>query len=98
MDRHAGSDPEFRASLDAAHRRYASERDAVVPEDADHVPTGGVAGATGGVKCLHAHYADHAADNVNPVGELVAPWVEPLNCTIPCVVDGAPNPAWREPK
>jgi len=50
-----------------------------------------------GVKCLHAHYADHAAGNENPVGAVTAPFVEPLDCTVPCVVDGERNPAWREP-
>ena len=98
MDRHAAGDPAFRAELQEAHRRYAAERDAALPPGADPVPSGGVAGASGGVKCLHAHYADHAAGNANPVGALVAPWIEPLDCTVPCVVDGAINTRWREPK
>lgn len=98
MDRHAGADAEFGAALQAAHVRYAAERDAAVPSGAHPAPSGGVAGATGGIKCLHAHYADHAAGNTNPVGELVAPWIEPLDCTVPCVIEGASNPRWREPK
>ncbi|MEX1004953.1 MAG: DUF501 domain-containing protein [Acidimicrobiia bacterium] len=98
MERHAAADPVFGARLDAAHVRYAEERDATVPAGPGPVPTGGVAGARAGVKCLHAHYADHVAGNDNPVGEAVAPWVEPLDCTVPCVIDGAPNPAWREPR
>lgn len=98
MDRHAANDPEFRADLQAAHRRYAAERDAALPAGTSPVPSGGVAGATGGVKCLHAHYADHAAGNANPVGALVAPWIEPLDCTVPCVIDGETNAGWREPK
>ncbi|HSJ28448.1 MAG TPA: DUF501 domain-containing protein [Acidimicrobiia bacterium] len=98
MDRRAASDPAFGAALERAHDRYADDRDALVPEGADPAPGGGVAGSGGGVKCLHAHYADHAAGNDNPVGALVAPWIEPLDCTIPCVVDGRRNPAWREPR
>jgi uncharacterized protein len=98
MERHAAADPDFGARLDAAHLRYAAERDAKVPAGAGPVPTGGVAGARAGVKCLHAHYADHLAGNDNPVGEAVAPWVEPLDCAVPCVIDGASNPAWREPR
>jgi hypothetical protein len=47
---------------------------------------------------LHAHYADHAAGNPNPIGAAVAPWVEPLDCPIPCVDGEERNPAWREPK
>lgn len=98
MDARSVADPRFGERLAAAHARYRAERDAAVPEDAVHVPTGGVAGSTRGVKCLHAHYADHAAGNDNPVGEATAPWVEPLDCVVPCVVDGARNPAWSEPR
>ncbi len=98
MERHAEADPEFSASLERAHARYEADRDALVPADSSPTPSGGVAGARAGVKCLHAHYADHAAGNDNPVGNLVAPWVEPLNCENPCVVGGKTNPLWREPR
>jgi len=104
LERHAGADPEFADRLAAAHRRYQAERDAAVPPGAALTPTGGVAGseAGGGIKCLHAHYADTAAGNDNPVGEAVAPYVEPLDCTVPCVVEGeggaGRNPAWQEPR
>lgn len=59
--------------LAAAHRRYATDRDADIA--ADHVgprPSGGVAGTRVGVKCLHAHYAWHLAGGDDPVGR----WVE----------------------
>ncbi len=88
----------FAEAYAAAMTRYEAERDALVP--ADHTgprPVGGVGGSQGGVKCLHAHYADHAAGNKNPVGEWVAHQVEPLNCTVPCVAGGERNPAWVEP-
>ncbi len=98
MDVKARLEPDFGARLEAAHRRYAAERDASLPPDLAPRPAGGVAGSSGGVKCLHAHYADHAAGNDNPVGEAVAPWVEPLDCTRPCVLDGTRNPAWKEPR
>ena len=98
MERHVEAHSDFALELEAAHRRYGAERDALVPPGADPAPSGGVGGARTGIKCLHAHYADHAAGNDNPVGRLVAPWVEPLNCTIPCVVAGTANPAWREPR
>ncbi len=99
MSRRAAVDASFGAALAAAHQRYAAERDAALPADAALSPTGGVAGTEGsGVKCLHAHYADHAAGNANPVGELVAPWVEPLDDAMPCVVDGAWNDRWEEPR
>ena len=96
------SDPEFAAEYAAAMARYESDRNALVDADAPaHLPSGGVGGSRRGVKCLHAHYADHAAGNRNPVGADTAELVEPLNCTIPCVVetDGvvASNPDWVEP-
>lgn len=103
MERWVESDPAIKARFQAAGIRYAAERDRLVPDDVAHRPTGGVAGSQQGVKCLHAHYADHIAGHDNPVGEAVAPWVEPLNCTLGCVVEDESgtvvrNPAWREPK
>ncbi len=102
MDRRAAAHPEFGHRLQAAHQRYAAERDAALPEDARARPGGGVGGARAGVKCLHAHYADYRAGHDNPVGEQVAPWIEPLDCRVPCVTaqDGrvVRNPGWREPR
>ncbi len=98
LDRHAAADEDFAAGLDAAHQRYARERDALVPPGTSPSPSGGVGGATAGIKCLHAHYADHAAANANPVGEAVAPFVEPLDCVLRCVENGVRNPDWVEPR
>jgi hypothetical protein len=95
------------AELAERHRlaadRYRTERDALLPDaPGGPRPSGGVGGASGGVKCLHAHYADFASGNDNPVGEWVAPDVEPLDCTIGCVAEVAGevgrNPAWVEPR
>jgi len=91
-------DPEFDAALRLAHDRYERDREELVPVGASRRPAGGVAGAAGGVKCLHAHYADVAAGNDNPVGEDVAAMIQPLNCATPCVVDGTRSAAWREPR
>lgn len=98
MDARAKEDAAFERALGEAHERYARERDRLLSTGSGPRPRGGVGGAARGVKCLHAHYADHAAGNSNPVGALVAPEVEPLDCTMPCVSDGAPNPEWREPR
>ena len=60
-------------ALEAAHVRYATERDAAL--GADHAgpkPTGGVGGTRRGVKCLHAHYAWHLAGGDDPVGRWTA--------------------------
>ena len=60
----------------------------------------GSAGA--GVKCLHAHYGDHAAGNDNPIGDATATWTEPLDCLVPCVQEDEGgvnlNDRWFEPK
>jgi hypothetical protein len=99
MEAKRQSDPSFDEALHQAHRRYGAERDALVPADHEGpAPSGGVAGLLQGIKCLHAHYADTAAGNDNPVGAVVAGWIEPLNCATPCVVDGARNPLWEEPE
>lgn len=102
MEQRAAADPEFGRRLGEAHERYRRERDAMTPAGASPVPTGGVGGAKRGVKCLHAHYADHAAGHDNPVGENTALRIEPLDCVFPCVVVGdsgaIANPEWREPR
>lgn len=63
-------DPEVIASL---HRAYAAERDTALPPGWEgHVPSGGVGGTAVGLKCLHAHLANHLGGGVDPVGEAVA--------------------------
>jgi len=66
-----------------------------------HRPSGGVGGSSGGVKCLHAHYADFAAGNDNPIGRDLHDVIGEPRCHAPCVaiVDGKleRNPDWREP-
>lgn len=93
MEQKMEADPEFARVVEVAHDEYRSLRDSLVPDDADPAPTGGVGGSTG-VKCLHAHYAHTRAGGDNPIGALVESWVEPLDCSVPCVVDGAKNPGW----
>lgn len=66
----AAVDPD---ELAAAHRRYAAERDAAIPDGySGHRPSGGVGGTRRGVKCLHAHYAWFLAGGDDPVGCWVA--------------------------
>jgi uncharacterized protein len=94
METKAAADAGFAAALEQAHVSYAAERDGLVTDIGAPAPSGGVGGAARGVKCLHAHYAHHAAGGENPVGELVAAWIGPLDCEVPCVVDGGMNPEW----
>jgi len=98
-----GADPELREAMGQANRRYERDRDAHVPPGVSPVPSGGVGGNEGaGLKCLHAHYADTAAGNANPVGAMVRPFVEPVDCDLPCVRSEGGivehNPDWREPR
>lgn len=61
------------AALQAAHERYAQQRDAMIAATYDGPrPFGGVAGTRVGVKCLHAHYAYHLVGGDDPVGR----WIE----------------------
>ena len=83
--------------------RYRSQRDVRIPEGYEGPrPRGGIAGSQGGVKCLHAQYADTAAGNQNPIGTRTASAIEPLDCAMPCVVasDGVvvKNTGWQEPR
>jgi hypothetical protein len=93
MEAKAAADHAFAGALAEAHRSYTAERDALVSGGHGPRPRGGVGGSEG-IKCLHAHYAHTRAGGENPVGELVAAWIEPLDCDVPCVVDGDLNPGW----
>ncbi len=67
------------AAVAATHARAAAEREATLPPSwTGPRPSGGVAGTRQGVKCLHAHYAEHLAGVDDPVGRWVA---EQLRCT-----------------
>jgi hypothetical protein len=60
-------------ALADCHRRYAAERDALIPPSwAGPRPTGGVGGTRQGVKCLHAHVAWWMAGGDDPVGAWAA--------------------------
>jgi exopolyphosphatase/guanosine-5'-triphosphate,3'-diphosphate pyrophosphatase len=72
----AGIDESFAAALDAAHAEYARERARTEPAA---LALGGVGGSRTGVKCLHAHYANHLAGGDDPVGAWVAGEVEPIH-------------------
>jgi hypothetical protein len=98
MEEKAQADIGFREGLDRAHEEYRLEREAMEDGDLGPSPVGGVGGARQGVKCLHAHYAHSRAGRDNPVGELVAGWIEPLDCVVPCVIDGVMNPDWAPPR
>jgi hypothetical protein len=101
-DARIASDPVLSEAFGVAMERYRLNRDSLIPSEWEGPrPTGGIAGSMGGVKCLHAQYADTASGNDNPIGADVAARVEPLNCTMPCVVETpeawARNEAWLEP-
>ena len=74
----SGAVREAEADLDpvavqAAHDRYAAEREAAIdPQHNGPRPTGGVGGTRKGLKCLHAHYAWWLAGGDDPVGQWVA--------------------------
>ena len=69
-------DPEFRAAVDRAHEEAAEERARMMP---DARGWGGVGGTRQGIKCLHAHYANHLAGGDDVVGAAVASELEPIH-------------------
>jgi len=61
------------ARIEAAHRQYAEERDALIdPGHRGPRPSGGVGGTGRGVKCLHAHLAWWLTGADDPVGAWTA--------------------------
>ncbi|MGI9584508.1 MAG: DUF501 domain-containing protein [Acidimicrobiia bacterium] len=101
-DRLLVEDAQLASDFDETSARYSADRETLMPQGwAGPRPSGGVGGSRGGVKCLHAQFADTAAGNNNPIGGRVADDINPLNCSTPCVtnIDGgvARNPEWTEP-
>jgi exopolyphosphatase/guanosine-5'-triphosphate,3'-diphosphate pyrophosphatase len=76
LDARAAEDDAFGRDVDLAHGEHARERGRWM-RGAE--AWGGVAGSRGGVKCLHAHYANHLAGGADPVGAWVAERVEPVH-------------------
>ena len=70
------SDPGFAEAVAHAHAEYARERARDAPSAERH---GGVGGTRKGLKCLHAHYANHLAGGDDLVGAWVAGTVEPIH-------------------
>jgi exopolyphosphatase/guanosine-5'-triphosphate,3'-diphosphate pyrophosphatase len=76
LNARATEDEAFAAALAAAHEEYARERSRGFPQA---LASGGVGGAARGVKCLHAHYANHLGGGLDPVGAWVAERIEPVH-------------------
>jgi exopolyphosphatase/guanosine-5'-triphosphate,3'-diphosphate pyrophosphatase len=70
------ADERFRAAVDAAHAGAAEDRTSDLPPAKEW---GGVGGTRRGVKCLHAHYANHIAGGDDVVGRWVAEQIEPVH-------------------
>jgi exopolyphosphatase/guanosine-5'-triphosphate,3'-diphosphate pyrophosphatase len=70
------ADAAFRDAVDRAHADAAEERARLAPEARSW---GGVGGTRRGIKCLHAHYANHLAGGDDVVGASVATAIEPIH-------------------
>ena len=70
------AEPDFADAVASAHSEYARERARDDPRAERH---GGVGGTRKGLKCLHAHYANHLAGGDDVVGAWVAGTVEPIH-------------------
>lgn len=76
LNERAERDRGFWHAVQHAHIGYAMQR---AQDDPEAVTHGGVGGARAGVKCLHAHYANHLAGGVDPVGSWTAERVDPIH-------------------
>jgi hypothetical protein len=76
LNRRAEDRPDFATAIAREHEEYARERARGHPEAGSF---GGVGGTRTGVKCLHAHYANHLAGGDDVVGAWVAERVEPVH-------------------
>jgi exopolyphosphatase / guanosine-5'-triphosphate,3'-diphosphate pyrophosphatase len=76
LDAGAAEDAGFATALRRAHDEYAEERGRWAEQARGW---GGVGGSRAGMKCLHAHYANHIAGGDDPVGTWVAERVEPIH-------------------
>jgi exopolyphosphatase/guanosine-5'-triphosphate,3'-diphosphate pyrophosphatase len=76
MNARIDDDPSFADAVARAHLAYALERARGRPEAEAF---GGVGGTRRGIKCLHAHYANHLAGGEDVVGAWVADRVEPIH-------------------
>jgi len=74
------TDAAFREAVERAHAEAAQERERLQPGSRDW---GGVGGTRRGLKCLHAHYANHLAGGDDVVGAWVAERVEPIHAEAP---------------
>jgi exopolyphosphatase/guanosine-5'-triphosphate,3'-diphosphate pyrophosphatase len=74
------TDAGFADAAAAAHAEAAAVREADEPGAGDW---GGVGGTRTGIKCLHAHYANHLAGGDDPAGRWVAERVEPVHPDAP---------------
>lgn len=72
----AEKDEALATALATAHEEHARERSRGFPQA---LAWRGVGGAARGVKCLHAHYANHVAGGRDPIGAWVAAEIEPVH-------------------
>ena len=70
------AEPDLALAVENAHFEYARER---ARDDARAEAFGGVGGTRTGLKCLHAHYANHLAGGDDPLGRWTAERVEPIH-------------------
>jgi exopolyphosphatase / guanosine-5'-triphosphate,3'-diphosphate pyrophosphatase len=76
LNERIGTDAGLASAVERAHTEYARER---ARDDPRAEAFGGVGGTRTGLKCLHAHYANHLAGGDDPVGRWTAERVEPIH-------------------
>ena len=76
---------------------YRQERESSHDQSNEHLPTGGVGGATESIKCLHSHTADEISTGKNPIGKIILESIGLFNCEGPCIDENnfQKNPEWK---
>ena len=89
--------PKLKTAWSNRQASYQQERDDSLDQSNQHVPTGGVGGATKSIKCLHSHTADEISTGKNPVGKIVLESIGLYNCEKPCIDENnyQMNPEWK---
>ena len=97
LDNEILNNPKLKAEWSKRQISYQQERENSHDLSNEHLPTGGVGGATESIKCLHSHTADEISTGKNPIGKIVIESIGSFNCEKPCIdeINFQRNPDWK---
>ena len=97
LDNEILNNPKLRKEWNERQISYQEERQVSQDQTNEHLPTGGVGGATESIKCLHSHTADEISTGKNPIGKIVIESIGLFNCEKPCIDQNTfqKHPEWK---